>query len=298
MKQQFLIGRNAVSVSLPDNMPAWLAIESRYTPFATGESVKPVLEVEIRAEESLPESESEMIYEPAHAGIDIITSRASRKSDGSLVMEFKHIHQSHRRLWMMMSPQRDRAEIVIAPEDDENDSYFLTHALMVAYMLATTGNGTLMIHASTVLYAGKAYMFQGKSGTGKSTHASLWTANIEGAELLNDDNPVIRFTADGTAMAYGSPWSGKTHCYRNVAAPIGALVRIVRARENELRRLPVLQAYASLTTSVGFLPFLSEEAREMRHKTIERLIGAVECCEMHCRPDADAALTCMAALTK
>ncbi|MDE5554377.1 MAG: hypothetical protein K2J10_04255 [Muribaculaceae bacterium] len=187
---------------------------------------------------------------------------------------------------------------MLAPEDDGNDLYFLTHALMIAYMLATTGNGTLTIHSSTVIYNDKAYLFQGRSGTGKSTHASLWIANIPGAELLNDDNPIIRFSPDGTAMAYGSPWSGKSDCYRNLAAPIGALVRIVRSQNNELRKLSPLHAYASLTASVGYLPLLSEKDREMRHKTIERLVGSVKCCEMHCRPDADAALTCMTALTK
>ena len=298
MKKQYLIGNNALSFTVPDDLTAWQVIEPRYAPFATDEAVEPVLEIEIRAEDVLPESESEMIYEPDHAGIDVITARAARKSDGSLVMEFKHIQEGRRRVWMMMSPGNDRAEIVITPQGDVNDPYFLTHALMIAFMLATTGNGTLLIHSSAVLYDGKAYMFQGRSGTGKSTHATLWIANIEGAEQLNDDNPIIRFSADGTAMAYGSPWSGKSHCYRNVSAPIGAMVRIVRSQTNELKRLPVLQAYASLTATVSFLPFLSEEAREMRHKTIERLVGSVPCCEMHCRPDADAALTCMTALTR
>ncbi|MDE7443584.1 MAG: hypothetical protein K2M65_05420, partial [Muribaculaceae bacterium] len=271
---------------------------SRFSPFATTETTEQALEVEIQTAEVLPQCDGEKIYEPDHAGIDIITSRASRLADGSLVMEFKHIHQNHRRLWMRMSPRKDRARIVMVPEDDANDPYFLTHALMIAFMLATTGNGSLMVHAATVIYDGKAYMFQGRSGTGKSTHAALWTANIPGAELLNDDNPIIRFSADGTAMVYGSPWSGKTHCYRNVGAPIGAMVRIVRSQTNELRQLDDLRAYASLTTTVSFLPFLSKEERDVRHQTIERLVGAVECCEMHCRPDADAALTCMASLTK
>lgn len=181
---------------------------------------------------------------------------------------------------------------------DGNDPYILSHALMIAFMMAATGNGSLIVHASTVIYGGKGYLFQGKSGTGKSTHAALWLENIPGAELLNDDNPVIRFSPDGTPMVYGSPWSGKTHCYRNLCAPIGAMVRIVRSQTNELQRLNGLKAYASLTTTVAYLPFLSKEYKDMRHKTIERLAGTVECCEMHCRPDADAALTCMASLTK
>lgn len=37
---------------------------------------------------------------------------------------------------------------------------------------------------------------------------------------MNDDNPVVR-VIDGEAMIYGSPWSGKTPCYRQVKAPLG-----------------------------------------------------------------------------
>ncbi|MDE6394269.1 MAG: hypothetical protein K2K77_02905 [Duncaniella sp.] len=296
MKQQYLVGGNVFSVTVPDNLHVWQILQQRYAPFVSTEAIKPVLEVEIRTEEELPESQGERICEPVPTGIGMIVT--SRKGDGSLVMEFVQKDQSHRRLLMTMPAQRDRAEIVLVAERDGYDSLFLTHAMMIAYLVSTSENGTLMIHASTVLYEGKAYMFQGKSGTGKSTHASLWLANIPGAELLNDDHPIIRLTEDGTAMAYGAPWSGKTHCYRNIAAPIGAMVRIGRSQTNELRRLQPLQAYASLITSVGTMPFLSKESREIRHRTIERLAGAVPCCEMHCRPDADAALTCMTALTK
>lgn len=296
-KQTYIVGGNAFIVSADDDLQAWKDLQSRYSPFEAAEMPEqPALHVEIRSADKLPQSAGEMIYEPEYEGIAIITSRASLQPDGSLVMEFKHINQDHRRLWMRMPTGKGRAEIEMLPEPDGNDIYFLTHALMIAYMLATTGNGTLIVHSATVIYDGKAYLFQGRSGTGKSTHAALWTENIPGAELLNDDNPVIRFTPEGVAMVYGSPWSGKTHCYRNVSAPIGAMVRIVRSQTNELHRLTGLRAYASLTATTSFLPMLSKEERDMRHQTIERLASSVECCEMHCRPDADAALTCMRAL--
>jgi hypothetical protein len=39
----------------------------------------------------------------------------------------------------------------------------------------------------------------GKSGTGKSTHSRLWLDYVEGSELLNDDNPVVRII-DGNPL--------------------------------------------------------------------------------------------------
>ncbi len=295
MKELYIVAQNAFTVSAPDNLRAWAMLRPRFSPFVASSVETPVLEVNIKSQ-PLPESGAEKIYE-VEGSEGFITARVSRLIDGCLIMEFRHISESEHRLWMKMTPQFNRADIVIAPDGDANDTYFLTHALMIAFMLGTCGNGTLLIHASAVTYGGRAYLFQGKSGTGKSTHAALWTRNIAGAELLNDDNPVIRFSTDGTAIAYGSPWSGKTSCYRNVSAPVGAFVRIVRSGENVLRRLSPLRAYASLTTSVFFLPFLGDGLREMRHRTLERLVETVPCCEMYCRPDADAALTCMKGLS-
>ncbi len=297
MKETFIVGGNAFTVSAPESLRAWTAIRPRFREFSAPEewAGEPALEAEIKSE-PLPERAGEKIYEPEHAEVGLINAAAWRLSDGAIVTEFSHIEETRPRLWMKMPPALDRAEIVLAPDGDANDTYFISHALMIAYMLATTGNGTLLIHASAVVKGGRAYLFQGKSGTGKSTHARLWVENIEGAELLNDDNPVIRISEEGVAMAYGSPWSGKTHCYRNLSARVGAFVRIVRAPENKLKRLTGLRAYASLTSSMFYMPFLSEEQRARRHKEIERLAGEVACCEMHCRPDADAALTCLRGL--
>lgn len=297
MIHTYIVAQNAFTVSAPDGLAAWRALEPRFRPFEgqCGADCSEVAELRVAVDIAcgpLPQSVGERIYEPQHAGITLITSQVSRQADGSVVMEFSHVAEHKPRVWMKMPRQFDRADIVIAPDGDDNDSYFLGHALMIAYMLSTCGNGTLLIHASAVIYDGKAYLFQGRSGTGKSTHAALWTKHIEGAELLNDDHPVIRFSADGAATAYGSPWSGKTDYYRNASAPIGAFVRIVRAPENKLQRLPALNAYASLTSSVFFVPFLSDELRYTRHNAIERLVCEVPCYEMHCRPDADAPLTC------
>ena len=88
-------------------------------------------------------------------------------------------------------------------------------------------------------------MFLGRSGTGKSTHSRLWLESIEGTELLNDDNPVIRVT-DGQAFIYGTPWSGKTPCYKNEVLPLKAVVRLSQAPHNKIERLSPLQSYASL----------------------------------------------------
>ena len=71
----------------------------------------------------------------------------------------------------------------------ENSNLFgVNNALMVMYALATANKQTALFHSSVVSFQDKAYMFLGKSGTGKSTHSRLWLKYIEGTELINDDN--------------------------------------------------------------------------------------------------------------
>lgn len=296
----YKVADNIFAVRVPDNLKAWALIRPRFEVFTVEDGDSPVvLDVEI-VHGPIPDTERTPIYEPEYGGIGFIMGSASRTPSGTVVMEFRHIDEADTRLWMEMSTDFSKAHIVLDERSDNpvEDHYFLTHALMLAYMLATAGNGTLVIHSSCVVNEGKAYLFQGKSGTGKSTHSKLWLKHVPGTELLNDDNPIVRFTPEGVATAYGSPWSGKTPCYRNESAPIGAFVRIVRSADNALKRLKPLQAYASLTTSISYLPFFSEQQRAKRHETLERLVLTVPVCEMHCRPDREAAEVCHAHLMK
>jgi hypothetical protein len=125
------------------------------------------------------------------------------------------------------------------------------NALMIQFAMASATLDTALFHAAAVSLDGKGYMFLGKSGTGKSTHARLWLQNIPGTELMNDDNPAVRVKADGTAVVYGTPWSGKTPCYRNISAPIGGIVLLSQAPFNKIVRLKGIGAYAAVVPSIS-----------------------------------------------
>jgi len=162
----------------------------------------------------------------------------------------------------------------------------LDSALRLMFDLATAGKGTLCIHAAVVSCGGKGYLFLGPSGTGKSTHAQLWLKHFEGTELVNDDNPVVR-----GGVVYGSPWSGKTPCYRNVSVPIGGIVRLSQAPYNEIRRLSGIEAYVDLAESVGGKVWDSRIA-EALHQTENKLASTVPMWHLECLPDEAAARLC------
>ncbi|MBQ9529295.1 MAG: hypothetical protein IJR73_02940, partial [Bacteroidales bacterium] len=163
--------------------------------------------------------------------------------------------------------------------------------MMLLFTFSTAQKGALVIHSSVVTNGGRGYLFLGRSGTGKSTHSRLWMENIPGTELLNDDNPVLRLMPDGTVCVYGSPWSGKTPCYKAQDAPVGAIVSLCQAPQNHIKKLTVIQAYATLIeSSSSFRPV--KECADGWHRTLEGICAAVPFYRLECRPDRDAALLC------
>ena len=165
------------------------------------------------------------------------------------------------------------------------DASLWRFGLWVAFGLIAVPNGAIPVHTSTIVCKDRAVLFLGESGTGKSTHTRLWRENIEGAHLLNDDSPIIR----SSAVAYGSPWSGKTPCYRNLHYPIAAIVRLSQAPHNRMRRLSALEALGALLPSCPPSFAYDEELQDAICETLSQLISTVPVYHLECLPNAEAA---------
>lgn len=174
-------------------------------------------------------------------------------------------------------------------------NYAIDNALMIMYALATAGRKTALFHAAAVSYRGKGYMFLGPGGTGKSTHAALWQRFIPDVGLVNDDNPVVRIDESGRAAVYGSPWSGKTPCYRNISYPLGAIVMLSQAPHNKIERLSGIRAYATLLQSISGKRW-DKRIAEGLHATENELAANVPVWHLECLPDREAAVICNSAI--
>lgn len=151
------------------------------------------------------------------------------------------------------------------------------------------------VHASAVICQGKAYLFLGKSGTGKSTHARLWLQRFPDTSLLNDDNPIIRFR-NGSLHAFGTPWSGKTPCYRNLSYPVGGIVRLSQAPDNRFTPCREAEAFIQLLPSCSAIRHNNRLYNQLCN-TLVRISSTVPVVRMECRPDPDAAEICRKRLT-
>ena len=170
----------------------------------------------------------------------------------------------------------------------------LNNALMLIFAFAGAREQTLLIHASLVRNKGYGYAFIAKSGTGKSTQVSMWLRYIPGSDLMNDDNPIIRVVND-ELWIFGGPWSGKTPCYRNVKAKLGAITRIDRAMQNSIEKLSPTEAFASLLPSCSSMKWDSEIYNAICD-TITKIVETTGIYALHCLPNEDAAKVCYNAI--
>ena len=143
----------------------------------------------------------------------------------------------------------DGADIVIRAELykpdlwkhlSEDDNIYLQSGFMF-YRKLLRYNG-LMMHSSAVEMEGRAYLFSGPCGMGKSTHTRLWQQVFgDKAQVFNDDKPALRRLEDRW-YAYGTPWCGKDGINQNKKVPLGGICFLRRGEENSIRRLDPLEA--------------------------------------------------------
>lgn len=179
--------------------------------------------------------------------------------------------------------------------EDRNARHALSSLLRISYAQAILCHAAVSIHAAAVYNNGQAYLFMGASGTGKSTHASLWRRYIPRTGLLNDDNPTVRLV-NGKAYAYGTPWSGKTACYKNLSFPIGGMVRLYQASANKFCRQDGTDAFVALYPGCSVIAE-DERLRNSLYDTLARLADTTVIGTMECLPDEMAAWTCYHAVT-
>ncbi len=173
-----------------------------------------------------------------------------------------------------------------AAEGRRPDAALYRFTLWMIFGMEAVVSGAIPIHSSTIVWRDRAVLFLGESGTGKSTHTRLWRETIDGAFLLNDDSPVV--SADGTV--FGSPWSGKTPCYRNEHYPIAAVVRLSQAPHNRICRFDRVEALGAMLPSCPPPFAYDEELQDAVCATLSQLISTVPVYSLECLPDADAAL--------
>lgn len=146
----------------------------------------------------------------------------------------------------------------------------------------------ISLHSSLIRWKHKGILFTAPSGTGKSTQADLWE-KYRNAEQLNGDRSMIRWQS-GIWNAYGSPFAGSSAIYKNDYAPVGAIVVLRQAEENELTELNPSEAFR-LLYSETVIPTWNQKAQEAIIQLLMKLAQEVPVVMLKCLPEESAVRT-------
>lgn len=104
------------------------------------------------------------------------------------------------------------------PQVSETNIENLFHAIRLFFLFTAQRNGLFAIHSASVLYQGKAWLFSGHSGMGKSTHTALWHELFD-TPYLNGDLNLLGLHKDHI-IAYGIPWCGTSGIFTAEASTL------------------------------------------------------------------------------
>lgn len=193
----------------------------------------------------------------------------------------------------------DGADIIIRSEllkteklpqvPEETAIYLQTGFMFYTKLLHFQG---MMLHASAVEYQGKAYLFSGNCGAGKSTHTRLWQKiHGEQAQVFNDDKPALR-RLEERWYAYGTPWCGKDGINQNKKIPLAGICFLKQSDNNTIRRLNPQEALQRIISQTMH-KFNKRETMELLLNLTDCLIKEIPVFELENRPEEAAAwLSC------
>ena len=167
--------------------------------------------------------------------------------------------------------ERERAES-LSLGYHQSDGYLETLAVYRKLSEEMLEHDTFLMHGAAVAMDGGAYLFLGKSGTGKTTHIRLWLKNLPDAFVVNGDKPLIRVTKK-EALVFGTPWCGKEQMNTNTVSPLRAIILMERNEENRMEKISFSRAFPVLLQQT-YRPKDAEKAKKTL-SLLARLNGQV-----------------------
>ena len=141
--------------------------------------------------------------------------------------------------------------------------YSIDAVLRIVHTLVLAKQGGFLLHSASAIRNGKAFLFAGVSGAGKTTISRLAPAD---ATLLTDEISYVRklnVPRQGEDyFAFGTPFTGElAKLGENTSAPVAALYLLAKGAENRIDPVPAADAGREL---LGNMLFFAED-QEMVH---------------------------------
>ena len=133
--------------------------------------------------------------------------------------------------------------------------YSIDTVLRIIHTLVLARSGGFLLHASSAIRNGRAFLFSGLSGAGKTTLARLATPDVQ---VLTDEISYLRSGKSGYT-AFGTPFFGDLGIVgENVSAPVVALYFLAKGEDNRIEPVPLAEAARLLLRNILFFAEDSE----------------------------------------
>jgi hypothetical protein len=168
--------------------------------------------------------------------------------------------------------------------------YSIDAVLRIVHTLVLAQEGGFLMHAASAIRNGKAFLFAGVSGAGKTTISRLAPSD---ATLLTDEISYVRKDVGKNArdqdigyVAYGTPFTGElAKLGENVSAPISALYLLAKGLENRIDPLAPGEAVRELLANLLFFAEDQELVQRTFHAACE-FVSRVPVSRLTFVPDA------------
>lgn len=170
-----------------------------------------------------------------------------------------------------------RAELIFCSSKPLDDIEYLLR-IIISHGLFEKGG--FLFHSAGIVRDKKAFLFFGKSGSGKTTAAR----HSEGLTILSDDLVGVLPTDNG-AMAYSTPfWNPGWSRREKTQEKIAGFYRLIKSQSVALEPMRGSLAVSEILSSVPVVP-MNEEFCAALIPTIQDIISKVGVYYLHLRKD-------------
>lgn len=179
-----------------------------------------------------------------------------------------------------------RVDFYIKPGIKDSLAEDMFHAIRPAFLYFAQKRGMFAMHSASIVYNGRAWLFSGHSGMGKSTHTNLWNS-IYGTPIANGDLNMIAIEND-QPIVHGIPWCGTSNICDTSTYPLGGIVLLGRSSTDTIEALSEHEK-ALLVMQRLISPSWNEAQLSQNIDFSAELASLVPICRLKCTKNPSAA---------